>query len=260
MLKHPFSKHFSGSTFKFGLALVSLLFLFSCEKIVIEKPGTDTDDDIGSGPIRCNEIQVGGIYNTVPNLDFEVWTRSSSGRYEDPDPNCFWTTPNKSNDIISGIPVTVFKVSGDSAYSGNHAAMIKTGQWRNILLSGTIASGTFAPNLSNPLQSIRFGKNFEQRPKRVTGYYMYYPVLGDSCGMYCFVTKREAGKLDTIGFSRIVSTETVNQYREFELILDYKSDDIPDQLVFYFASSEGGKELKGRPGSTLFIDQVRIEY
>jgi hypothetical protein len=260
MLKRSFKQLTSESFFRIGSLAFSMLFLISCEKIVIEKPGAKIDDDIGGGPVRCNEIIQNNIFTSVPNLDFEFWTRSSSGRYEDPDPSCFWATPNKSNDIISGIPPTVFKVGGDSAYSGNYAAMIKTGQWGNIITSGVVASGVFAPNLSNPLQSIRFGRNFVQRPKRVTGYYMYFPVQGDSCGLYCYVTKREGGRLDTIGFSRMVSTERVDKYRQFELVLDYKSDAIPEQLVIYFASSEGGKDLKGRPGTTLFIDQVRIEY
>lgn len=241
--------------------LFAAFALLSCEKITIEKPGQKTDDDIGTGPIRCSEIQTNNIFNTVPNLDFEFWTKSSSGRYEDPDPNCFWATPNKSNDIINAIPVTVFKVGGDSAYSGKHAAMIRTGKWANLIVGGVVASGVFSPNLSNPLQSIRFGKNFQQRPKKVTGFYMFYPVANDSCGLYCFVTKRrENNKLDTIGFSRIVSSEKVDRYRQFELNLNYTTNETPDQLILYFASSEGARDLKGQPGTTLFVDQVRIEY
>jgi hypothetical protein len=240
------------------LMLGMIFMVVACEKIVIEKPGNEPDID--PGDIKCSDIQSGGVFTQVPNLDFESWSRSSSGRYEDPDPSCFWATPNKSNDIINAIPVTVYKVGGDSAYSGKYAAMIRTGKWGNLIVAGTVASGVFSPNLSNPLQSIRFGRNFNQRPKKVTGYYKFFPVANDSCGIYCYVTKRRDAKLDTIGFSRIVSSERVDNYRQFELVLDYKNTEQPDQLILYFASSEGGKELKGQPGTTLFVDQVRIEY
>jgi hypothetical protein len=89
-------------------------------------------------------------------------------------------------------------------------------------------------------------------------------VKGDSCGLYCFVTKTKKvdnkNVIDTIGFSRIVSTEEVKSYRQFELNLQYKSEEIPDRLVIYFASSEAGDELKGQVGTTLFIDGVKVEY
>jgi hypothetical protein len=243
------------------LTSLSLFIIVGCTKIEIKKPVIEDNNN----SVDCKSVQdANGIFTSIPNLDFEVWSFSDSKKYEEPDPNCFWTTPNKTKDIIPAFFVGVTKVGGDSAYSGKYAAMLKTGKWGTILAAATIASGTFAPNLSNPLSSIKFGKPFKKKPKKVTGYYMYFPVGGDSCGMYCFVTKTKTvgtkKVLDTLGFTRIVSTETVPAYRQFQMELVYDSDETPDNVVIYFASSEGGKDLKGQVGSTLFVDEVKVEY
>lgn len=246
--------------FTFLVAFASVTF-WACERIDIKPPQIDDNANLK----ECNTyLDASKNFKEIPNLDFEIWGMSKSNKFEEPLPNCFWTTPNNTKDIINAFPVGVTKVSGDSAYSGKYAVMLKTGKWGNILAAATVASGEFAPNLSNPLSSIKFGKPSKLRPKKVTGYYMYFPVKGDSCGLYCFVTKTKKvdnkNVIDTIGFSRIVSTEEVKTYRQFELNLQYKSEEIPDRLVIYFASSEAGDELKGQVGTTLFIDGVKVEY
>lgn len=250
------------------LFFIALIFSFSCiqcKKIVIEKPDVGGEDTTGSS-IICSEIQDASkkFYTTIPNLDFEYWKISSSKKYYDPEPSCFWATPNKSRDIINTIPATVFRVGHDSAYSGKYAAMIRTGKWASLIVGGTIASGDFKPNLSNPLQSISFGKGYKKRPKTISGYYKYYPVAGDSCSVYCFVTKQKtvSGKkiTDTLGFANMVSTATVTTYTKFDLPLKYKSAEIPDRIVIYFASSEGASQLLGQEGSTMFIDEVKLTY
>ncbi len=250
------------------LFVIALIFTFTsvqCKKIVIEKPEIGIEDTTGSS-IICTEIQdpTKKFYTSIPNLDFEYWKPSTSKKYLDPEPSCFWATPNKSRDIINTIPATVFRVGNDSAYSGKYAAMIRTGKWAGLIVGGTIASGDFKPNLSNPLQSISFGKGFKKRPKSISGYYKYYSVAGDSCSVYCFVTKQKtvSGKkiTDTIGFANMITSETKTTYTKFDLPLKYKTTEIPDKIVIYFASSEGASELQGQEGSTMFVDAVKITY
>lgn len=254
--------------------IISVVFLFllliafkpfmGCKKIVIEKPGLNTDTTPSVLDCKTFQDPTKKFFIDVPNLGFEVWKMSASKKYEDPEPSCFWTTPNRSRDIINAIPATVFKVGGDSAYSGKYAAMIKTGKWAGLIMSGTIAAGSFSPNLSNPLQSISFGKPFKKRPKSISGYYKYYSVEGDSCSVYCFVTKQKtvSGKkvIDTLGFANMITSETKTTYTKFDLPLTYKTNENPDRLVVYFSSSEAGDELKGQAGSTMFIDEVKILY
>ena len=240
----------------FAIILCSLFFSSSCNKIKIEAPV------LPDNSINCDSlVDNNKNFKEIPNLNFEYWTPSSSGRYEEPTPNCFWTTPSKSNDIIKSIPITVTRVSGDSAHSGQYGCMIRTQQWGSLITSGTVASGVFSPNFNNPLQSIVFGRLFTRRIKEVRGWYKFWSVSQDSCSFYCYELKKNtSSKWDTVCFSRIITHETKPDWTEFVLTPVYKSSDTPEKLVLYFASSEEGDELKGQPGNTLIVDDVSVTY
>lgn len=241
--------------------LLSLLFaittfvIYACKRIEVTVPDPNTNIDY-----KCKDIDT---FPEVPNLDFESWTLSPTKRYYTPDPDCFWTTGNKSADLIIGSikpPVTTFRVGKDSAYSGKYALMLKTSSFRlgstNLITSGTLATGTFQPNVNDPLSSIKFGRPFYRKIKKVSGYYKYISIQNDSCGMYCYQMKGR----DTISFDRIISSETKRNWTPFELNPVFRSDMRPDKLVLYWASSENGDELEGQKGSTLYLDAVKIEY
>jgi hypothetical protein len=238
------------------IILGSFFFSSSCNKIIITPP------NLPDNSINCDSlVDNSGAFKEIPNLNFEYWTLSSSGRYEEPTPNCFWTTPSKSNDIIKSIPITVTKVSGDSAHSGRYGCMIKTQQWGSLITSGTVASGVFSPNFNNPLQSIVFGRTFTKRVKEVRGWYKFWSVNQDSCSFYCYLLKKNtSSKWDTLGFSRIITHETRPDWTEFVLTPVYNSTETPEKLVLYFASSEEGDELKGQAGNTLIVDDVSVTY
>jgi hypothetical protein len=227
---------------------------YSCQMIVIEKP------ILRSNAMTCDSIRKAGVFVEIPNLNFESWTLSSSKRYEEPSLTCFWATPSKANDIIGAIPITVSKVTGDSAHSGRYGCMIKTANWNGLLTSGTVASGKFSPNFQNPLQSISFGQPFNKKIKEVRGWYKFYSVQQDSCSMYCYQLKKVGDRMDTVCFSRIITHETKTEWTEFVLTPEYRSEETPDMLVLYFASSEEGDILQGQAGNTLIIDDVSITY
>lgn len=244
-----------------SMLLISLT-ITACKK----DPGTDNP------PSGCQDKPTGTVFSDIPNLDFEEWYSGKSAglnaaTYYNPSPNNFWTTPNNgSGDLgVAKVPITVYRVSGDSAYSGNYAVMIKTGAGQLLgkptVVSGSVASGDFEVSIENPLQSMKFGKLFNKRPKKVTGYYQFYPVAGDSASAYCFVTKLDDKcNLDTIGFGRKIFYNEQSSYAQFEFNLEYKNEDTPDNIVIYFSSSEAGDEFKGQPGNTLFIDDVTVGY
>jgi len=244
-----------------GLLGASMLSLNSC--------GKDKEPDGGGGE-GCKNTSTEPIFDEIPNLDFEEWV-SGSGvgtKYQNPAPANFWATPNNGSGkigTIAEVPVTVFKVGGDSVYSGNAAVMLKTGSGmlsgKETVVAATVASGVFAIDITNPLKSLSFGKRFNKRPKTVSGYYRYFPVSGDSASVYCFVTKLDKNcKPDTIGFGRKLFYDQQASYAKFEFDLEYKNTDTPDNIVIYFSSSEAGDDFKGQPGNTLFIDAVNVEY
>lgn len=236
--------------------------IFACKKNEPETPPSKV----------CKTAPTGEIFQEIPNLDFEDWYSGKSAglnaeTYYNPLPKNFWATPNNgSGDLgVAKIPVVVFRVSGDSAHSGQYAAMLKTAQGelfgKSKLIAATIASGTFEINVNDAFNSLRFGKPFVKRPKTVTGYYKYYPVAGDSASAYCYVTKIDANCIiDTIGFGRKIFYAQQEEYAKFEFDVAYKNSDIPQNVVIYFSSSEAGDKFEGQPGNTLFIDDVSVSY
>lgn len=221
----------------------------------------------------CKTAPKGEIFQDIPNLNFEEWysgksAGSPSETYYNPSPQTFWATPNNgSGDLgtLAKVPVVVFRVGGDSAYSGNYAAMIKTSEGKvgdkRTLVAGSIASGVFEIDLKDPFSSLKFGKPFVKRPKKVSGYYKYYPVAGDSASAYCYVTKIDANcVIDTIGFGRRLFYDLQDEYTKFEFDVEYKNSDIPQNVVIYFSSSEAGDKFEGQVGNTLFIDEVSVAY
>lgn len=242
----------------FLILITSFTLFFACKKEVQE-------------PVAKKCIE-GELFNEIPNLDFEDWyTDKGAGanpeNYYNPGPKGFWATPNTgSGDIgLAKVPVVVFRVSGDEAYEGN-AAKLVTGMGellkKKTLTAATIAAGDFEIDINDPLNTLKFGKKFERRPKKVSGYYKYFPVEGDSASAYCFVTKFHPNgcTLDTLGFGRIIFYDEQSEYAKFEFELDYKSEETPDRLVIYFSSSEAGDKFEGQEGNTLYIDEVEVEY
>lgn len=246
--------------------MASSTLFFACKKEEVE-----TKPDVVK---NCKENPTNGIFTEIPNLDFEEWytdkgAGASPKNYDNPCPSDFWTTPNTgSGDIgIAEIPVVVFRVSGDEAYKGN-AAKLKTGMGKVLgketLMAATIAAGDFEIDIKNPLNTLKFGKKFERRPKKVSGYYKYFPVQGDSASAYCYVTKKISGsKVDTLGLGRRLFYDQQDEYAQFEFDVVYKEGKenvTPDRLVIYFSSSEAGDKFEGREGNTLYIDEVEVEY
>ena len=233
---------------------ISVVVFVACKKIKIEKPR------LRNNLMTCDSIRKNGVFVDIPNLDFESWTTSSSKRYEEPSLTCFWATPSKANDIISAMPITVSKVTGENAHSGKYGCMIKSQAWGSLFTSGTVAAGKFSPDFKNPLQSIQFGQPFTKKIKEVRGWYKFESVKQDSCSMYCYQLKKTGDKIDTVNFSRIVTNISKLDWTEFVLTPVYRTEDTPNILVLYFASSEAGSELKGQVGNTLIIDDITITY
>lgn len=247
--------------------LLAMVAVCSVLLVACKKDNGDTDTE----PKECKSKPVGAVFSEIPNLGFEEWyTGRSAGlnaqTYYNPSPSEFWASPNSgSGDLgVAKVPIVVFRVGGDSARTG-YALMLKTAMGsigtKSQLIAGSVASGDFEITIDNPLNSLKFGKKFDRRPKSVSGYYKYFPVNGDSASVYCFVTKYDANcKLDTLGIGRQIFYTEQSEYAKFEFDLEYKNTDKPDRVVIYFSSSEAGDEFKGQPGNTLYIDDVEVEY
>lgn len=214
-------------------------------------------------------------YTAIPNLGFEEWRYDSVSNYYEPMPINFWVTPNEASELFEGGP-TVEKVSGKDAYNGQGFAAKLTTRATvspiNAIIpvaGGAIATGQFTSTLNSPISSLIFGRPFNKRITKVSGYYKYYPIDGDSCGIYAFMRECVArtdecgdsyNTLDTLAFAEFSTSSKIEDYTKFELNLNYSNANTPDDVVIYFTSSYLADEGRGGVGSTLYIDELAVEY
>ena len=236
------------------------VFVISCDKDEEEEEEEEVVDN------SCKDIKTNDIFTSIPNLDFDDWKKSASKRYYEPIPTCFWTTGNPAADItILGLkpPVTVYRVGNDSSRTG-FAAMLETKKFRvssaEDVTAGGLAIGNFKPNITNPGESLKFGKPFKDKVKKVSGYYKYFPGASekgvDSAGIYALMMMDQ----ETIAIDRLITSDTASEWTLFELDLNYNPSDSTNKLSISFGSSEGGPDLRGEVGSTLYVDDLSVEY
>lgn len=194
------------------------------------------------------------VCGQIPENGFENWSPSATGNFEEPS-GAWWTTLNSLKNL--GGPVTVTKTS--DAYSGNYAARLETKQWGTFLLSGLLVSGVFVNNSPFIIQ----GKPFQGRPTRFRGYYKYISVNSDSAAIFAMLTKFNSatGKRDTLADVRFAVLNSTSDYVLFDIPFHYYFSDIDsDSIDIVFSSSAGGNDFKGQVGSTLWVDEIMLEF
>ncbi len=202
----------------------------------------------------------------LPNMDLEEWAEFpfSSGFYEEP-AGGIWTTANKAVLLNPEIfKITTFK-TGD-AHHGNYAAKIVTDLAdlpgpNDILQTGTLATGYF-DEMALPPSNLKDGVPFTGRPYRLKGYFKYLPVKQDSCDVYSLLYKWNPStkSRDTIAYAWKTDTITVKEWTKFDLPYHYYSEEVPDTISIIFAPSAGGDLFEGQVGSTLYIDDISLEF
>lgn len=185
---------------------------------------------------------------------FENWSLSAQSTFEEPTGG-WWTSLNSLRNL--GGPVTVEKTS--DAHSGNFAARLESKQWGTFILPGLLVSGKFVTTAPFIIQ----GQPFTDKPVRFKGYYKYTSVNSDSAAFFAMITtfNTVTGKRDTIADAKLAIYNTVNVYTAFDIAFNYYDNiAIPDSIDVVFSSSAGGQDFLCEIGSTLFIDDVMLEY
>ncbi len=166
------------------------------------------------------------------------------------------------------------------------------------IAAGNLFSGSFNTQeaLNNTLAATRMGLPYAHKPSRLTGYYKFKPgdKMQDKMGnylegekdypdIYCVVYRNtddngNAIQLDgatvlsspeIVGLGRIKSSDidaSGSQWVYFDLPIEYNTPieqaDVENYLyntAIVFSSSIRGAEFIGAPGSTLWIDNVKLE-
>jgi hypothetical protein len=189
--------------------------------------------------------------------------------YSDPAPFMVWATANKTVDLNPGVFFPTTEKTTD-AHSGTYAAkMFSTDQYPGMpFITGNVTTGVFEVDLANPLKSLTNGVPYKSRPTKLKGWFKYIPGPKgpngevDSCEIRIVLTKYNftLGQKDTIAQSFYRTTDTVDVYTEFVVDVQYRNQMTPDTLEVIFASSSAGGFFLGRPESTLYIDDVSLEF
>lgn len=190
----------------------------------------------------------------IPEGEFENWTLSPQSTFQEPTGG-WWTSLNSLKNL--GGPVTVEKTS--DAHSGNFAARLESKQWGTLKLPGLLVSGKFV----NTTPFILQGQPFTGKPVRFTGYYKYTSVNSDSAAIFAMITKYNTvtGKRDTIADAKLAIFNSINIYTLFDIpFIYYDNSATPDSIDVVFSSSAGGQNFQSQIGSTLFIDDVSLNY
>lgn len=191
--------------------------------------------------------------NPIQDGDFENWSVNPFSSFEEPSSG-WWATLNPLNSL--GGPVTVEKTS--DAHSGSYGALLTTKQYGTLLLPGILLSGDF-----NVLSaSFTRGQPYTGRPVNFKGWYKYSPVMGDSAAIAVQLVKWNAGtqQRDTVGEVGLVIYQGVSNWTEFDMSIDYFTQDQPDSLVVVATSSAGADQFLGQIGSQLWVDDFSLDF
>jgi hypothetical protein len=182
-----------------------------------------------------------GIYSQtqLENGDFENWTNA-------------YNATGWNSEVNFGFTINTAERTTDSN-SGTYAAKLETQSYFTLTVPGMITLGEI--DIQNIMPTG--GVPFADRPTGIS-FYMKYTSTQDTMLMITYFTKWNPSTLnsDTIGGIFYLKNEEVAEYTKISLPIIYRSEEIPDTVNILFLSSL----VSGDAGSTLFIDDITMEY
>ena len=229
----------------------------------------------------------------LDNADFKDWYLVSGDDYQEPgisESSTIWATGNAGVVTLgqaNAVPVTI---------EGQTAVELKTvnlplGQFIGQgMAAGTIFTGKFELNISQPLESTKIGIPFVASPKGFSVKYIYQPgepykngygtVLDktDSCDMYVLLENKSGDIVKRVATAWIRSGDQIDYLTEISESFTYGSlpsgtpayqlpadgfanatDEI-NQITVVFTSSAYGANFEGGVGSTLIATDIKLIY
>lgn len=252
------------------------------------------------GDIEGGEVEFTTLGEVeIPNMGFENW--SQDGKVICPwaeGEETFWDTGNKGSTTVSENDNITMGVSEPRPGSkGSTAAKLESKAIVGVMAAGNLFIGKYKETQGmNGL--LGFGRTFQTFPTKLTGYYKYtqtnidktskgyehlqgQPDTGivwvalvsgnpDSDGTYVEVKTDNAnnnGKYfdknadNVIAYGEFNINETVDEYKKFEIELEYRRTDVvPSGILIVCSASKLGDYFTGGVGSTLWVDDFALEY
>ena len=235
----------------------------------------------------------------MPNMGFDQWIKDGKSWFANPDLDAgyWWDSGNIGANIIGEANPTspeenFLAVSGD----GKMAARLETVKVVIAMAGGNVFSGHFG-SVQGLGAEVFFGRPFEARPLRMTGWYSYEPVpidnvnppsgvdlpfdrntIGgrmDRCHIFVYVTAwdgpcrvntnehvyLDVNDPDVIGYGELVdSTGTGGQYKQFSIDIKYRDHRKPTYCAVVAVASKYADFFTGGIGSLMYVDEFAFEY
>ena len=201
--------------------------------------------------------------SVLPNGDFESWTPNPNHGFYEPDGGFFFTL-NILDTIAT--PPGLTALPTEVAYTGNYAARLVTQKIDalNILIPGVIGTLHIKWSTSSAILGVPY--LWTTKPERFQGYYLSYPLNGDSTGAILLLSKWNTGtmKRDTIAYTKLVFHGTVDTYTKFDAPVNYwNNTTMPDSITVLLLSCGGYNASNmfgsvGQVGTEAFFDDVTL--
>jgi Putative carbohydrate metabolism domain len=232
----------------------------------------------------------------LENASFDAWYVPEGKNYQEPgsDASTIWSTGNAGVVTLGSANVTPINITGN-----DNAAQLVTrdlgalgGLVGQRMASGTIFTGDFELNISDPLSSAKFGVSFVDKPKGFSIDYTYVPgtpykngtgqvlTKSDSCDIYLLLENREdPANIKRIATAWFRSGETVPDFTPITLDLIYgplpagtpahmrpannlygTTGDKVTHLSFVCASSAYGALFEGGVDTKLVVNNLKLNY
>ncbi|MGL5113321.1 MAG: PCMD domain-containing protein [Flavobacterium sp.] len=231
----------------------------------------------------------------LENSSFDEWYKTPKNYYEPgKDANSIWASGNAGATTLGNANVTPFTISGT-----NLAAKMVTQDMGSLaglvnqrMAAGSLFTGTFQLDLSNPINSAKFGIPFAARPKKFTVEYAYNPgipylnrkgqtqITKDACDIYVLLENRNgtAPKRVATGWFRS-EEKAIDAFKTITIDLTYgelnasfqdyakpknglyaNSNEAVTHISVVFSSSFNGDQLEGGTNSTLWVNNFKLIY
>lgn len=228
-----------------------------------------------------------GSAGTVYNMSFDDWYQDGKVWYpyaKGANPTV-WDSANKGAATYIGSSTS--PVEGSDAVRGK-AVKMESKYAVIAFAAGNLYTGNFI-KIDGVGAQLDWGVPFTSRPVALKGYYKYSPkaidnaksphtdkkgqmdkcqitiALADWTSQFRINTKKsqfvDFNGSDIIAFGRLESDQSHSGYVEFTIPLEYRyTDKTPTYIVISAAASYLGDYFTGGEGSTLYLDELWLEY
>ncbi|MCD8386033.1 MAG: PCMD domain-containing protein [Bacteroidales bacterium] len=246
-----------------------------------------SDDDYGEEI----EFTTGSVVQ-MPNSDFDNWWLD--GKVWNPwaeDGTCYWDTGNKGATTLGQSNSTP---TDDTVTGTGQAARLET-KFVGIGVIGKLAAGNiftgYYVRTDGTNGVLSFGREFEERPTKLAGYYKYTTAAisstttgfedlkgrPDTCIIWCaLIDTAEPFEIRTnpnnrslfdpdgdyvVAYGKIESGHDIEAYEPFEITLEYKATNRkPTYIIVTGSASKYGDYFTGGNGAVLYLDDFELLY